>query len=417
MIDTAKAVSDPANAVVTYIPFLGAIEGIAITPDGAYVYAANYEAGLVHVIDTASNTEVGGGITVGTHPRRVAITPDGAYAYVTNEGSNSVSVIDTASNAVTATIPVGTMPDGMAITPDGQYVYVGNQSDGTVSVIATATNTVVDTIADGDNDYDVAITPDGAYAYVAAEGSHAVIVIDTATHAVTATIAVSFGGSSDSPRGLAITPDGQYVYVSTGGGGVLKIATASNTVVETIDTNIGGISLLSGVAVTPDGKYVYIGDISVWNRRMLVIERNDSPATPIASAAVSVTVPVTGNTPSGAATPAGGSHFTVTAGGATWAPTDDPFVVGGIYTVSVTLTPASGYTFAGMGSATINGHAATVTYNAGGTVTLTYTFPPLGPIGSGGGLATPVPTLSEMALALLALLLAAMGLAAARRRA
>ena len=37
----------------------------------------------------------------------VAVTPDGAFVYVTNSGSDTVSVIDTATNTVTAAVQVG----------------------------------------------------------------------------------------------------------------------------------------------------------------------------------------------------------------------------------------------------------------------------------------------------------------------
>ncbi len=40
-------------------------------------------------------------------PMGVAITPDGAFAYVTNRDAGTVSVIETASNAVVATVDLG----------------------------------------------------------------------------------------------------------------------------------------------------------------------------------------------------------------------------------------------------------------------------------------------------------------------
>ena len=79
----------------------------------------------------------------------VAVTPNGAYVYVTNVGSDSVSVISTATNTVTATVPVGSDPDGVAVTPNGAYAYVTNEGSDSVSVISTATNTVTATVPVG----------------------------------------------------------------------------------------------------------------------------------------------------------------------------------------------------------------------------------------------------------------------------
>ncbi len=101
-------------------------------------------------VNSAVASTVTATIPVGPVPVGVAVTPDGAYVYVTNEfGGNKVSVIDTSSNAVIATIPVGVYPMDVAVTPDGAYAYVTNAGDGTVSVISTATNTVTATITVG----------------------------------------------------------------------------------------------------------------------------------------------------------------------------------------------------------------------------------------------------------------------------
>ena len=76
-------------------------------------------------------------IPVGSEPIGVAVSPNGAYVYVTNRGDNSVSVISTASNTVTATVTVGTYPWSVAVTPNGAYGYVTNLGGNSVSVIDT----------------------------------------------------------------------------------------------------------------------------------------------------------------------------------------------------------------------------------------------------------------------------------------
>jgi YVTN family beta-propeller protein len=151
VIDTAS------NIVTTMVPVGLSPSGVAITPDGAFAYVANFDSDNVSVIDTATNT-VTTTVTVGEEPVGVAITPDGAFAYVTNSRSD-VSVIDTASNIVTATVTVGSFPVGVAITPDGAFAYVTNAGSDDVSVIDTASNTVTSTVAVGSFPFGVAITP------------------------------------------------------------------------------------------------------------------------------------------------------------------------------------------------------------------------------------------------------------------
>lgn len=100
------------------------------------------------VLNTSTNTVVKT-IRVGSTPTGVAITPNGKYVYVTNGGSNTVSMINASTNTVLRTISVGRSPVGVAITPNGRYVYVNNEISKKISVIDTSTNTVVKTIVVG----------------------------------------------------------------------------------------------------------------------------------------------------------------------------------------------------------------------------------------------------------------------------
>jgi hypothetical protein len=56
---------------------------------------------VVWVIDTANNTVVAT-VPVGSFPNGVAITPNGAFVYVSNRNDTTVSVISTATNMVVA---------------------------------------------------------------------------------------------------------------------------------------------------------------------------------------------------------------------------------------------------------------------------------------------------------------------------
>ncbi|MFJ9469880.1 IPT/TIG domain-containing protein [Streptomyces caniferus] len=74
-------------------------------------------------------------VPVGTGPIGVAITPDGSFVYVANSRSSTVSVIDTATNLVTATVTGLNGPIDVAITPDGNFLYVTNNGSNNVSVL------------------------------------------------------------------------------------------------------------------------------------------------------------------------------------------------------------------------------------------------------------------------------------------
>lgn len=177
---------------------------LAVTPDGAYVYVANYVdgnpgTGTVSVIRTSDNTVVST-ILGFSGPFGIAIAPNGKTAYVTNFGSNNfspvgttVSVINLVTNQISATIDVGTQPAGVAITPNGKFVYVTNYNTlylgagftdltpgvGTVNIIDASNNSVLaPVIVVGASPGAIAISPDGMRAYVTNYSSNNVSVIN-----------------------------------------------------------------------------------------------------------------------------------------------------------------------------------------------------------------------------------------------
>ena len=117
------------------------------TPNGAVAYLA--VNGNTLVMDVATRTPIADIVTGGLE-FGLAVTPDGAFVYqpFLGVGPGGVAVIDTASNTVVDTLLAGALPVEVAITPDGAFAYV-TVADGTVSVINTATRTVVATVPVG----------------------------------------------------------------------------------------------------------------------------------------------------------------------------------------------------------------------------------------------------------------------------
>ena len=100
----------------------------------------------VSVIRTSNNT-ITDTVSVGPSPTGVAITPDGAYVYVVNRGkvtysggtanysNSSVSVILVSNNTVLHNIPMGDGPSSIVITPNGDYAYVTVNPANLITVI------------------------------------------------------------------------------------------------------------------------------------------------------------------------------------------------------------------------------------------------------------------------------------------
>ncbi|HVV44525.1 MAG TPA: YncE family protein, partial [Bryobacteraceae bacterium] len=210
--------------------------GIAVSPNGQFVYVVNSHGNSVSVIATSTNTVVAS-IPVGAVPLAVAFTPDGSSAYVTNQSSRTLSVIDTTTNTVVNTISLGTdSPQylAMAQPPNGNLLYVST-SNGPVYLLSTVNDNILTTILVPGNTTGMALTPDGNHLYVdvaTLDGNYSMSVIDTSHSRVVATILENQG---DAPGELAISPDGSFAYVAGAGSGVLSIiSTARNTRVNGI---------------------------------------------------------------------------------------------------------------------------------------------------------------------------------------
>jgi S-layer protein (TIGR01567 family) len=249
----------------------------------AYISHASFEPDsaadhTVSILDVAAN-KVTANVTVGRNPLGVAVSPDGSKVYAANSKDNTVSVIDTATNTVIATIPVGTYPEGVAVSPDGTKVYVTNSESNNVYVIDTATNKVTATVVVGINPIVVAIHPDGTKLYVK-NGDGTLSVINTANNIVTAIVKIDKGSNSNA---IAVSPDGKKLYAlyqdrdnSGFYGGVAVIDTVTNTVTTTI--KIVSISMgvgPSGLVVSPDGKNVYVTNTG--NSNVYVIDTTTNP--------------------------------------------------------------------------------------------------------------------------------------------
>jgi len=132
--------------------------GIAVNPLTNRVYLTWFTStGTVYVIDGVSNSLITT-VAVGMDPTGVGIHSTANKAYVANSGTNNVSVIDLVGNTVIATINVGTTPEGLAVDPGANRAYVANSGSGTISVIDTTTDTVIATITVGTSPMGVAVS-------------------------------------------------------------------------------------------------------------------------------------------------------------------------------------------------------------------------------------------------------------------
>ncbi|MDX2169627.1 MAG: YncE family protein [Deltaproteobacteria bacterium] len=204
-----------SRTILAVIPVGAEPDGVALSPDGATAWVANYADDTVTAIDTASDSAVAT-VAVGDGPVGLAVTPDGAEVWVTNRLAGTVTILDAATRAATGTIDIGAASGGNAIafTPDGTRALVTQSLQDTVSVIDTAPRRVAAGVRIGRVPNRVVVAPDGARAYVSlfrgdngSDLSSQLVAIDLAT------LAVVGRGNSSQPTGLALSADARTVYL------------------------------------------------------------------------------------------------------------------------------------------------------------------------------------------------------------
>jgi DNA-binding beta-propeller fold protein YncE len=252
-VSTAHGLAVLANR--TFAPRLtrtlrlpSAAQGLALTPDGRYLLAADNGSGAL-VIDAqlAERGERHAVIGVirsaagpGAGAIEVVISPDSRYAFVTLEAAGELAVFDLRAaiaahlrnSGYVGLVPVGVAPVGMAMSPDGRWLYVASElapgsnpllpsAHGTLSVVdvrRAETNpprSVAAAAIAGCTPVRVATSPDGRTVWVTARGSDALLgfsasrLLTDSTKALTTDVRVGAA-----PVGVAVYDDGRRIIVA-----------------------------------------------------------------------------------------------------------------------------------------------------------------------------------------------------------
>jgi serine/threonine-protein kinase len=233
---------------------------IQVAPNGQFAYAVNPGAGLLCVINTATDL-VSGSIKIPQGPpQSVSFSPDSRTAYVsvynTRGSVHLIAFVNTATGKVTSTVPVDNFTPGPSTTsPDGQYLYVPNHNmltsganENVVDVIDIADKKLVDNIAVPPNPHWVAFDKNGRF-YTSDHMSARVTVLSAKTNAIIGEIQ-----TGETPHSEAMSPDGSRLAVTSfNGNQVFLINTATEKMIAQIPVGRNPLD----IAYSPDGRYLF----------------------------------------------------------------------------------------------------------------------------------------------------------------
>jgi DNA-binding beta-propeller fold protein YncE len=204
---------DGQVTIAQNLPALGLVTGMALSPDGRSLVAAN--GGGVTLFDTAkliagADKAAMGYLNDRTGARSVyaAFSPDQHLLFISDEGSATITVYDFVGIFTGKGIkPIGEIrtgdaPVGLAFSPDGKFLYSTSQvasasggcsenggrshGPGALMVIDVAkaaiapSESVLARVTAGCSPVRVALSSDGARAYVTARGQNMLLAFDTA---------------------------------------------------------------------------------------------------------------------------------------------------------------------------------------------------------------------------------------------
>ncbi len=115
--------------------------GLAISPNGSYLYTANASANSVSIYSIGSAgalTQVAGSPLSANFQRPVAVTvdPKGQYLYVANQAANNIASFSISSTTgfpaevTDSPFACESSPSFVLLDPTSSYLYVGNQASG-----------------------------------------------------------------------------------------------------------------------------------------------------------------------------------------------------------------------------------------------------------------------------------------------
>jgi len=203
--------------------------GVAISPDGRTVYASGGNEDAIYRYDWSGTTATLRDRIVlaerkkdegGTrYPAGVALSPDGRWLYAAENLGDSLAVIDLATARVVARYPAGRYPYGVVVSRAGD-VYVSAWGASTVAAFSAngdGTLRARTSFNAGRHPSAMVLNADDSRLYVASASTDRVVAIDTRTGEAVAELrdAPPAGpGEGSTPNALALSADGSRLFVA-----------------------------------------------------------------------------------------------------------------------------------------------------------------------------------------------------------
>ncbi len=252
--------------------------GLAWHPDGTRLFASGSSDNTIHEFAWKSGTLTATGvITLGPPERHpggdaienagfvagLAISPDGRWLYATQVYGQMVRAIDLEDGTVHATAELPAEPYTCVLSADGQTLFVSLWGGAKVLIFDAVTLQSRGDMAVGEHPNAMALSKDGTRLFVACANTNGVWVVDVPSRTATEQISVALGAKAppgSTPNAVALTSDGN----------TLLVANADNNTVTVVDVSVAEKSDVrgfmpvgwypTGVLADRDGSRIFVLD-------------------------------------------------------------------------------------------------------------------------------------------------------------
>jgi YVTN family beta-propeller protein len=205
------------------------------SPDGRFVYVAEFALNKVAMIDTETDTVVAELITNPSSTARthaVWISQNSHTLYAANAGANEIAAVDIQSNAILWSLPIGENPSEILVTHNEKTAYVSVRNENKVKVVDLETRQIVHEVFVGPQPDTLRLTPNGKQLVVTLRGTPAQIsIVDVARRLSVRFVDIQPGTTTGHHW---LSQNGRYSFVAVENpGGVAVIDNRTAQVVTT----------------------------------------------------------------------------------------------------------------------------------------------------------------------------------------
>jgi YVTN family beta-propeller protein len=248
-----QIVERATGRVTQTLPERAAFLGLVFAPDGHTLYASGGNEDVIYAYQWQNDrATLADSIVLAPHtgrqsgrryPAGLALSPDGRTLYAAENLADSIAVVDVASRRVVQRLATEPYPYGVVTAPNGT-VYVSAWGGHTVSIFTgTASGRLRDAgrLSVARHPSALLLNADGSRLFVASGSTDRVDVVDTRSRRIVAELldAPPAGpGEGSTPNALALAANGRRLFV----------AEADNNAVAVFDLSARTAGVASGIA-------------------------------------------------------------------------------------------------------------------------------------------------------------------------